>query len=358
MNFLIKLRKGCDVSAIRKQYNFDGISEAEAVLYLEQGQNGKQVQEIITSERTIYIVGDLVYPETVGTKHDEITAFWSSYKPETIQSLRGFFYLIILESSNRKLEVYNSILSILPIYYSENEKELLISSRSALIRKNSDHAYTINKSFLLEKALFNYSLFNNSYNEQISLLASNSFIKITDKFSMIRHTRISDYFSEDVQPWKKSVDEISDLFISRTETMLPNEHFYHSLTGGLDGRTLLAISMKNKASFTTYSYGSRVTPDVTIPQHIANALNFKHEPIWIDEEYGVKEFDHAARELTRITEGTANISRAHYHYMAEALGNKTAFTFSGNFGSELLRPVKNDGGILGTDEFFRSFLNY
>lgn len=355
MNFLIKIKSNSDWYNFNVTFKPEDCRKSENCLLIQKSIGSGRYKEISVSEKLIYILGDLVYPDNIRDAAG-IESFWADFKPENLQKLRGFFYIIILDIKQSSLQVFNSVFSLLPVLYSTQPGEILVSSRNELIRNTAEHSFDLDKTYILEKALFNYSLFNNTYLKNISLLPSNSFLSISKSdMSIHRHTRISDHFSESIRPWKKSVDEISELFIRRTESMIPSEHFYHSLTGGLDGRTLLAISLKNSASLTTYSYGSSVTPDVAIPQHIAGKLGFRHEVIGIDENYAATQFDVSARELVKITEGAANVSRSHYHMMAEYLGKKTGFTFSGNFGSELLRPVKNDGGILGTDEFFRLF---
>lgn len=97
-------------------------------------------------------------------------------KLNKVHEFGGFFYLIYVD--NNMLRVYSSLFNILPIYFYENENEMLISSKLDLLVTQFPAKPKFNKKYLLERLLFNYGLFNDTYFEGINLLKANHYLNI------------------------------------------------------------------------------------------------------------------------------------------------------------------------------------
>ena len=114
----------------------------------------------------------------------------------------GTIIIFCLIKSNAELFIGNSMFSILPLYYYQNNDKMVFSE-NALSLGRYLHLNNISRRFILETVLFNYPLFNNSILEDINLFPSNSYCKISDnEISIIKHTKIEEYFSSSPRPGK------------------------------------------------------------------------------------------------------------------------------------------------------------
>lgn len=262
-----------------------------------------------------------------------------------IRDVDGFYFLVIINKKENKFLVSSSLFSILPVYVAENNRSLIISSSLELIlsQMNSKRC-SKDEQYYLEKALFNYPLFNRTPVREVKVLPANSHLEYSNgRYAIKKHLQISDYYASTIKPWRKSLDHLSDLFIDNSKAFLPDEKFLATLTGGFDGRTVVGLSLHQGKKFETYSYGAENDPDVSIPASIAKKLGFPHHVVILDEAYARNSYWQHAEQFVLKSNGLGNLSRAHYHY---ALGNKLKsfrFLVTGNFGSEIIRTMKIPG---------------
>lgn len=289
-------------------------------------------------------LGDVVY-----RRHDFVNeesylqAVLDGFRPEKLIHVPGFFYLIQVCQKEKWLRVFNSVFSILPVYYHHCDGVTYISSSLRSIQNMSPAALSPNPLFLLEKSLFHYGLFDETWLKEVKLLSSNSYLKFQENLKIIRHLNISDYYVQSPVHWQDSLDELSDSFISAANDHLPDERFIATLTGGFDSRTIVGVALKAGREFSTYSYGEKETNDILIPQRIADEFGFNHKIIPVDEEYAEVEYWRHANKFLCKSEGGGNILRSHYSFAAERLSREADCLVSGNFGSEIIRAMKSPG---------------
>ncbi len=260
-----------------------------------------------------------------------------------VDNIKGHFYFIA--KVNENLLIGNSQFAILPLYYAFNNGVFLISNKTNLIAEKLK-SKTLNNRFILENVLFNYQLFNETAYKEIKLLPSNSYIKVeNNNFSINPLKPIEDYFLSQPKPWKESVDSISDYFIEKSKIYFPNEEFAASLTGGFDGRTLVALGKFHKNHFSTYSFGSRDSSDFKIAKSLSSALKIDFIPFYLDENYYKKSLE-LGLEFISNSEGNAGFARAHYLFATKALSDRYKYIITGNFGSEIFRAAHIAGIVI------------
>ena len=349
MNFVLKIplkpRWKLDFSQTPGEDWFN--DDPNARIYLEE-EKMKCHQSTDFSGNRFIIVGDFIVPAGDRDKSDKfIKEFLEDFKPEKLREARGNFYLISVNEAKQNVSVFNSLFSILPVYYHEMRDHIIVSSRLDSILKISRQTFELSKRYILEHLLFGYGFLNDTYFNGIKLLPANHFFEVRDNLLTISsHTRISDFFMAEPLTWKSSVDSLSDLFIERASDYLPDEPYYSSLTGGLDSRTLLALGLSLNKQLTAYSYGSEDDKDVWIPGEICKSLGLNYQPFILDEKYAINDFFHNAKGANYITEGTIRFSRATYMYMADEISKATDYMISGIFGSELMRTTRMYGNLV------------
>ncbi len=260
--------------------------------------------------------------------------------------LSGHFYFIILYKSNNEICIGNSMFSILPIYYLLKGDHLLLSENAFRLSIYSGQK-SFSRRFILETALFNYPLFNNSVIDGIMLIPSNSYFSLkSGKLSLLKHTCIEDYFASSPVSWKKSAGSLTDLFLESTSKYLSGESYMSSITGGLDSRTLTAASMYFKRDVSCYCFGSSSSSDMEIARHLTNVAGIPFTSINLGNEYAVKDNLNCGKEFILNASGTATFARAHYLFAAKELAKKRKIVVTGNFGSEIFRAAHIPGIVI------------
>lgn len=285
---------------------------------------------------SIFIIGDMVsaYPQS---------------KNITISAIKGNFYLII--SKPDELLIYNSLWSMLPIYYTENFD--FISSSIQWIKNLN--TISLNKQFIVENILFNYAFGNDTLYENIKLLPANTNINISQNTVKItKHTHVEDLFSKKtIQVSKK---QIAENFIENIQPYFPNDKFAVTFTSGFDGRTILSCATNHFQQLITTSVGIAGGDDVEIPKKQAKLLGL---PYWFldlhNNNYLQKHYMNHANNIIRHSPGFNALIYPHFSYMAEAISEKGyKFLHCGYFGSELFRALHLSGALI-SDELIGLF---
>jgi len=307
----------------------------------------KGIKYLENRDCILYILGDLIIPKNNKKSSSQyLNSVFENFEIKTIQNLKGTFYLIKLNKQNMKIEIYNSLFSLLPIYYYKNKDFVFISSRIEHILDSCSDTFFLNKKYILEKALFGYALFNSTYFKNIRTVPCNSYLSLDGTVKLVKHTEILDYYCENPVKWPKSVDRLSDLFIAQAKDYLPDDKFYSSMTGGLDGRTLVALALGMGKDFCVYSYGNPREKDVFIPQYICKKIGLKYYPIYLHDDFAKIHFLKNAFEGEILTEGNLRFSRAQYNFFSKKFSSKPKYIITGLFGSELLRTMRMPGNLI------------
>lgn len=352
MDFLISIQRNNphgEIAIYEQSFN-SLVDDEKNVIQYNRRKMSDLVYRYENELSRFLILGDLIIPQQYhGREEVYIKNICDNYNFNILRSLNGFFYLIRMNKDQQNIEVFNSLFSILPIYYYQNEKQIIISSRIEFIGKKLKKHASINKKFILEKLLFNYPLFNETLFKEISLLPGNYFLRLFGgKIDFVQHTNVSDFFVDSPRSWKKSLDSMCDLFLGVVNEYFPDDIFAISLTGGFDGRTLVAAALAQKKNFESYAFGSPDSNDVHIPLAISQALDFRFTPIWLDESYINNHFLKHGIDFLFYSEGYGNIGRSHYLYAMQELQRRNKYIITGNFGSELFRAI-HVRGVVTTD---------
>ncbi len=268
-----------------------------------------------------------------------------------VNNLYGHYYYILLNRENGEVSIGNSMFSILSLYYYQNNEKIIFSENAQTLGEHLG-LNNISRRFILETILFNYPLFNSSILEDVRLLPSNSFIKISGNgVSIIKHTKIEEFFSSSLKPWRSSVDHMSVIFLEAVKKYLPEKPYVHALTGGFDGRTLVSAGMFYKKEFSCYSFGSSASKDTQIASQLTAKAGITFLNIELDDKYVAESSLDCGREFIQGSSGSATFARAHYLFAAKALSENQEYIVTGNFGSEIFRAAHIAGVVVSPNLF-------
>ncbi len=292
-------------------------------------------------DNILYLWGDPVLPRDIKT-----LTLKDLIPGKLFDNVSGHYYFLTFNRKINSIFLGNSLFSILPLYYYDSGKAVIISNHpseiAAFTGKNK-----FNKRFILENILFYYQLFNQTCYQDISLLPSNSHIQIsTNKLTIRKHTQIENFFVATPRPWKKSLDDISDLFIQVSTKYFPKEHYASALTGGFDGRTLVSCGLFHNNNFDAYGFGTAESEDIKIASLLSENSGIRFNHIDLNEAYIHNHSLENGLEFIINAAGNASFARAHYLYAAKELAQKTKYIITGNFGSEIFRAAHITGVVI------------
>ena len=268
-----------------------------------------------------------------------------------VNNLYGHYCFMFFDKRTQELLIGNSLFSILPLYYHINNERVIFSDNALSLGQYAG-CTNLSKRFVLESVLFNYPLFSQSVIEGIYLLPSNSGILISSSgVKTIKHTSIEELFSSASLPRKRNGDRMADVFLDNVWKYLPDEHYFTSLTGGFDGRTLTAAGRYFGKSFSCYCFGTPDSRDLKTASSISSETGIPFVAINLDDNY-IKEQSHDdGRSFIISSSGTGTFTRAHYLFASEQLKGKTRYIVTGNFGSEIFRAMHIPGVVISRNLF-------
>jgi hypothetical protein len=246
MDFYIKLKNDFAKSNqnLPIQRNTDSLSHYDDnVLHIIGNNTHTKIDQESKGDLLTCIIGDPIY-------HSRKKEVWERMLEgqlgSFVRDVDGFYYIIQFSSSKCVLYVSSSLFNILPIYYSNKHGGLTISSSFKYILESIPASdIEIDKQHYLEKALFNFPFTTRTPVDQIKTIPTNCTLRFDGSLNFVKHTHLFQYFTQSPKSWKSSLDEMSDAFIDSALDFLPKSKFGITLTGGLDGRTLVSIARSN-----------------------------------------------------------------------------------------------------------------
>lgn len=328
MKFIIKLNKG-NLSRIEFKYGMPNLLE-ENVLYFYVPKR------YFFLSKNFLLLGFKNYSESFKIDKIDNLNYWQD-------CINGkLFYLI--EFKNNKLIIYNGFLSLLPVYIYESGSDILISSHISLIKKFAKNL-DINKQYILQQNLFNYSFSDETIFKQIKMLKTNYYLIFDGNLYIKQFDTIERYFVEVPKSWKKSIDDLVELFIEVNKNSIVDGDFI-SFTSGFDGRSLVALSKYYKKKIYTFSFGSEKNEDITIPKEQAEKLGIPYLPILLNKKNYLDEFWHLGGKIIKDNGCSTTFLQVHWPFSAKIISRRSENIVSGVFGSELFRAVHLPGQFL------------
>lgn len=257
---------------------------------------------------------------------------------------KGFFYRIFHDQHQSCIEFHSDYHSFLPLYYIENEEEIIISSSVDYLFRLLEHPEP-NPLFLAQMVLFNVPLGDTCFFNGVKRLEYGQYISIDlNGLDIVQEKRFYDFYAKHPVPYRKSLSTVVKSFIDETGKYY-KEPCYITLTGGFDGRTATALARFYNSDFITYSHGKEDNDDVYIPKMLSQKFGFTHEVVDLGDEYVSNKHNHFVKEHLRHSGGMNGFLYPHASYSAASRVDKSRPIITGYVGSELLRNAHFAGAI-------------
>jgi asparagine synthase (glutamine-hydrolysing) len=257
------------------------------------------------------------------------------------EELNGWFSGILIDLAASKIVLFNDRYGLQRIYYHENETGFYFSSEAKSLLKALPHLRQLNMEALAEYCSCGCALQNKTLFAGISLLPGASCWTFQHGHSPQRGS----YFSPKTWENQEALDE-EQFYSALKETfrrILPQyfrdqDRIGMSLTGGLDGRMIMAWAGRPPGSLPCYTFGGtyRDCTDVQIARRVAKACGQAHQVIPVNGSF-LEQFPRLAEKAIYISDGAMDVTGSVELYVNQLAREIAPIRMTGNYGSEILR---------------------
>ncbi len=288
--------------------------------------------------------------QVIRLQADELLKIYKKSGKNIVNQIKGSYALIIFNIKSNSLSIFTDELNIRTVYYSQQGNKLIISnSLSAFIKYSPIDFSLMNTKAILEYALFDFILTNETFIKQINYLQPASHLEF--KNAQIQITQYWDIFTAFNRQTpelneQESYNQINSLLKKNLAAYLSEpEKTAFALTGGYDSRTNLALLNGRHSGGYYYSYGVKGSYDIKFAQKVAKKLDLNFTPFILDHRFA-ENFPDNALTAIKVGDGMVEMSRANYIHAFKDIGKDFDYILTGLFGSELIKRPTSLGGYI------------
>jgi asparagine synthase (glutamine-hydrolysing) len=258
-----------------------------------------------------------------------------------LETLNGWFSGILIDLRQPQIVLFNDRYGLQRIYYHQTANGYYFSSEAKSLLEVLPDLRRLDLPSFGEAVACGCVLQDRTLFSGVSLLPGGA--KWT--FSRNQQVRKESYFRREV--WESQPLLKGQEFYSRLKEtfarVLPKyfrgkERLGMSLTGGLDGRMILAWADCAPATLPCYTFGSvyRDCTDVKVARKVAAACHQSHQVLTVDGRF-LREFPQLAERAVYISDGAMDVTGAVELYVNRIAKTIAHIRLTGNYGSEILR---------------------
>lgn len=270
-----------------------------------------------------------------------LLALYEEVGTNAIAHLNGCFCGVVLDLRRRHLVLFNDRYGLNRVYIHQSTNRILFASEAKAILALVPETRNIDVRGLAEWWSCGCVLQNRTLFREISLLPPASAWLISSNGEVDRQK----YFEP--QSWQSLPALTTDAYLERLIESFPRalhrsfngpDRVAMSLTGGLDGRMIMAWARSAPGELPCYTFNGpyRDCADVRIARRVANACGQRHEGIQIGTDF-FSNFPQLAEKTVYITDGAMDVIGAAELYVNRLARQIAPVRMTGNYGSEIVR---------------------
>jgi asparagine synthase (glutamine-hydrolysing) len=255
--------------------------------------------------------------------------------------LNGTFCGLLIDLRQARLHLFNDRFGLGRLYVHETRDGLLFASEAKSILRVAPQTRELDPRGLAEFAACGCALGNRTLFKGITLLPAASCWTFAGGKLVDRRA----YF--DTGAWSTAPrmreDEYHEALKATFTRVVPkylrgDQKVGMSLTGGLDGRMIMACSTQSAGTLPCYTFGGpyRECRDVTLARRIAEACGQPHEVISVGDTF-MQQFRDLAPRCVFLSDGAMDVTGAVELYVNRLARQIAPVRLTGNYGSEILR---------------------
>jgi asparagine synthase (glutamine-hydrolysing) len=254
--------------------------------------------------------------------------------------LNGWFSGVLLDLPRREVVLFNDRYGLGRVYCHQNSEGFFFSSEAKSILAVLPETRVFDEQSLGEWLSCGCVLQNRTLFRNIKLLPPGAAWKFSAEGTVKRE---SHFCSEE---WENQPKLSAEDYFQKLKSMFAPIVAAHSeggktamsLTGGLDGRMIMAWARLQPGTLPCYTFNGpiRDCADVTIARTIARACGQPHQDLRFEPDF-FSHFLKLAEEGVWITDGAMDVTGAAELYMNRKARQIAPVRLTGNYGSEILR---------------------
>ncbi len=258
-----------------------------------------------------------------------------------IENLNGWFSGILIDLTRRRAVLFNDRYGLGRVYYHEQPGRFYFSSEAKSLLEILPELRRLDlrgvaESFACGSVMQNRTLFTG-----ISLLPCGSSWSFTSdgQVSKKRYFSPESWEQQPVMGAGEFYGQLKETFARALPKYLGGEQSVAmSLTGGLDGRMILAWANAAPGALPCYTFGGayRACADVKIARRAAMICGQPHRIITVDSDFLAK-FPGLAEKAIFVSDGAMDVTGAVELYANQIARQIAPVRLTGNYGSEILR---------------------
>jgi asparagine synthase (glutamine-hydrolysing) len=278
--------------------------------------------------------------ETDG-KVQQLVRLYGRNQDSFFESLNGVYSGVVVQRSAAEVVLFNDRYGLNRIYCYEANSRFYFSSEAKSLLTVLPETRNLDEQGLAEwfscgSVLQNRTLFSNVY-----LLPPGSAWTFTaeGRLEKRQYFRPDNWEAQSVLSETEYYDQLEELFPRVLKRYFPANHAVGmSLTGGLDGRMIMAWAPKASRKLPCYTFSGpyRESADVRLAREVAKACNQTHETLSVNRQFFC-EFPVLAEKAVYLSDGTMDVSGAAELYVNRLAREINPIRMTGNYGSEILR---------------------
>ncbi|NOU18359.1 MAG: hypothetical protein HOO91_12455 [Bacteroidales bacterium] len=276
------------------------------------------------------------------SQNQYIPYLYAKYSIDFVKHLTGWFNIFLFDQKQGLAILVNDRIGFLPMFIYDSGEEFIFASKiESILASGLMASIGFDAVSCAEQFLFNYQLSNHSLIKNINTLSAATVHQLKpDGENKTIYWSPRELIVEKPLPRKEGFEIINQALEVAISKAFANHQgdVAITLTGGWDGRLVLSYALGKFSERThTFSYGTTNSPDIVIPQTIAQSEGFRYKPFLLDQTYIGNYFPDSASSTIILSNGVRGYRRAPYLYVMPKLLGISNLILSGNFGDEMLK---------------------
>lgn len=300
---------------------------------------------LILNDEELSVAEDLAEPLAALQQIEaRAAALLRSYEESGIEALlelNGWFSGLLLDLRQQTSILFNDRYGLGRLYYTRNDAGFHFSSAARSLLAVCPETRKLDDQGVAEWLSCGCVLQDRSLFRNIFLIPAGAAWTFHPDGRMDRHC----YFERG--SWEKQVPVSPDTYYEELREVFPralsrafrgSQPIAMSLTGGIDGRMIMAWTRKQPGELPCYTFNGPVRDceDVRIARMVARACGQPFQTIQIKDDF-FSSFPTLAAESVRLTDGAMDVSGAAELYLNRRARAVAPIRLTGNYGSEVVR---------------------
>jgi asparagine synthase (glutamine-hydrolysing) len=281
----------------------------------------------------------LAQGESVDARY--LVRLYEQYGAAFFEKLNGWFSGLLIDLREGRTILFNDRFGLQRLYYHESAHGFYFASEAKAILQALPSLRQLDLASFAETFSTGCVLQNRTMFSGIKLLPGASRWTVAQDGSV----RKESYFSP--EQWEGlpilSSQEYYEKLKETFTRVLPrylrsNNRLAMSLTGGLDGRLIMAWAHPEPGALPCYTFGGpfRDCADVRIARQVARVAGQPHQTISVEPDF-FPEFPRLAEKAVYVSDGTMDVGASVELYVNRLARDVAPVRLTGNYGSEIVR---------------------